>query len=203
MWRTKQHPRIPPRAFASWHVLEELSLCLHFVQAYIEDLPAPGSTQNASNASQRNPEVTNSRKRKAPGLETAARDSASKIGLLTPVPSHLSDSRSPSLSSADDAAQANPARDWWDVQVYNGILQRREGWIVAKKAIESQPFQSTYSAHYQTGYSHRSDDHQHWAPADQGDARPRLYNTGTHFRCRGNDPPSLHGETTGRPESVP
>lgn len=110
-------------------------MCLHFVQAYIEGIPAPGSIQNASNASKHTAEVANPRKRKAPGSEAVARDNVSKLGLLTPVPSHLSDSRSPSLSSADDAFQVNSVHNWWDIQVYNGILQRREGWIIAKKVV--------------------------------------------------------------------
>lgn len=135
IWRTKQHPRVPPRAFASWHALEELTLCLHFVQAYIEGILPPGSTRNVDNAAQSETEVPNPRKRKAPGLERVARDAAGKLGLLTPAPSHVSDSRSPSLSSADDALQARGAHDWWSVQVYNGILQRRDGWIMAKKVF--------------------------------------------------------------------
>ena len=134
MWRTRQHPRIPPRAFASWHVLEELELCLHFVQAYIEGIPPPESTQNAQAASHAAIEPDNPRKRKAPGDGSVnAHENGSRLGLLTPGPSHFSVSRSPSVSSTENVSQVNTAHSWWDVTIYNGILQRREGWIVAKR----------------------------------------------------------------------
>lgn len=133
---------MPPRAFASWHSLDELSLALHFVQAYIEDLPAPGSlsTRNAALAALNADAESRPLKRKAPGLNDGSRDT----GLLTPLPSHLSASRSASVSSADIAqsdvqSDGEEKRDWREITVYNGILQRREGRITIKKVRVYEP----------------------------------------------------------------
>lgn len=133
---------MPPRAFASWHSLDELSLALHFVQAYIEDLPAPGSlsTRNAALAALNAGADPRPSKRKAPGLNDGSRDT----GLLTPLPSHLSASRSASVSSADVAqsdgqSEAEEKQDWREITVYNGILQRREGRITMKRVRVHEP----------------------------------------------------------------
>lgn len=133
IWRTNQHPRIPPRAFASWHSLEELELCLHYVQAYIAGAAASEPLQSDVNPSHTSASVVNPRKRKAPGVDAFSGESTSTKGLLTPVPSHLDTSRSPSLASADEITHSEHSQDWWDVQVYNGVLQRKDGWIMAKK----------------------------------------------------------------------
>lgn len=136
-WTTSKELVVPPRAFASWHALEELSSALHFVQAYIEGVPAPGSlaTRNAALAAL--PADARPLKRKAPGLQEAekSRDSsANNTGLLTPLPSHMSASRSASVSSVDAAlSEADEQLDWREVKVYNGILQKREGRITVKR----------------------------------------------------------------------
>ncbi|GAB7325036.1 hypothetical protein MBLNU13_g09137t2 [Cladosporium sp. NU13] len=129
-WRTGKEPLVPPRAVCSWHDLDELSEALHFVQAYLDDLPAPGSITTRKSAL---PQDANPLKRKAPGA--ASRDEATSSGLLTPLPSHLSLSRSPSpsVSSLDLAFENDEQPDWRSINVYNGILQRKEGRIYPKK----------------------------------------------------------------------
>ena len=131
-WRTGKEPLVPPRAVCSWHDLDELSLALHFVQAYLDDLPAPGSITARKSALETRD--ANPLKRKAPG--TASRDDATSSGLLTPLPSHLSLSRSPSVSSLDLASENDEQPDWRFINVYNGILQRKEGRIYPKKVSE-------------------------------------------------------------------
>ena len=132
-WRTSKEPLVPPRAVCSWHDLDELSLALHFVQAYIDDLPAPGSKTARRPALETRD--ANPLKRKAPG--TASRDDAASSGLLTPLPSHLSLSRSPSVSSLDLASENDEQPDWRFINVYNGILQRKEGRIYPKKVSDT------------------------------------------------------------------
>ena len=130
-WRTLKDPLVPPRAVCSWHDLDELSQALHFIQAYIEDLPPPGSltTRNTTLLDA----ATGSLKRKA----AASRDdatSASTGGLLTPLASHLSSSRSPSVSSLDvPPSEGDEQQNWLKITVYNGILQKKEGRIFTKK----------------------------------------------------------------------
>jgi hypothetical protein len=130
-WRTGKEPLVPPRAVCSWHDLDELSLALHFLQAYIEDLPAPGSITTRKHALEKPSQDANPLKRKAPG--SASRDDATGSGLLTPLPSHISLSRSPSVSSLDLASENDEQTDWRFINVYNGILQRKEGRIFPKK----------------------------------------------------------------------
>ena len=133
-WRTGKEPLVPPRAVCSWHDLDELSEALHFVQAYLDDLPAPGSITSRKSAE--GTRVANPLKRKAPGV--ASRDDATSSGLLTPLPSHLSLSRSPSVSSLDLASEIDEQSDWRFINVYNGILQRKEGRIYPKKVSEGR-----------------------------------------------------------------
>ena len=128
-WRTGKEPLVPPRAVCSWHDLDELSEALHFVQAYLDDLPAPGSITARKPAE--GTRDANPLKRKAPG--GASRDDVTSSGLLTPLPSHLSLSRSPSVSSLDLASENEDQSDWRVINVYNGILQRKEGRIYPKR----------------------------------------------------------------------
>jgi histone-lysine N-methyltransferase SUV39H len=54
--------------------------------------------------------------------------------LLTPLASHLSSSRSPSVSSLDvPPSEGDEQQDWRGITVYNGILQKKEGRIFTKK----------------------------------------------------------------------
>jgi hypothetical protein len=107
---------------------------LHFIQAYIEDLPPPGSITGTGRTGALIKAATESRtlKRKAEGAAAVvARDDASASnGLLTPLPSHLSST--PSLSSLESDDQSG----WLDITVYNGVLQRKEGRIFTKKVSQ-------------------------------------------------------------------
>ena len=141
-WRTSKDPAVPPRAVCSWHDLDELSLALHFIQAYIEDLPPPGSITARTGALLNAAKESRTLKRKAEGAAAViARDNATAStatsGLLTPLHSHLSSSRSPSLSSLDvppSESDGQPGQPGWlDITVYNGILQKKEGRIFTKK----------------------------------------------------------------------
>jgi hypothetical protein len=83
-------------------------------------------------------------KRKAEGAAAVvARDDATVTnatnGLLTPLASHLSSSRSPSLSSLDvPPSESNEQPGWLDIKVYNAVLQRKEGRIFTKKVSDDQ-----------------------------------------------------------------
>jgi hypothetical protein len=134
-WRTKKEPLDPPRAVCSWHDLDELSSVLHFIQAYIEDLPAPGSI-TARDYGLNSTHNENTRKRKAP--DVASHDDPNNTGLLTPLPSHMSLSRSPSVSSLDLAPELEEQPDWRTITVYNGILQKKEGRIYPKQVSEDR-----------------------------------------------------------------
>ena len=112
-------------------------MALHFVQAYIEDLPPPGSVTARTGALLEAATESRTLKRKAAGA-AIARDSATastaSTGLLTPLPSHISSSRSPSLSSLDvPPSESDEQPGWLDITVYNGILQKKEGRIFTKK----------------------------------------------------------------------
>jgi histone-lysine N-methyltransferase SUV39H len=136
-WCTPKDPLVPPRAVCSWHDLDELSQALHFIQAYIEDLPPPGSLTTRNSALLEAATESRSLKRKA--ADAASRDgvtaSVSTGGLPTPLASHLS-SRSPSVSSLDappPKGDEEQQQDWLKITVYNGILQKKEGRIFTKK----------------------------------------------------------------------
>jgi hypothetical protein len=136
-WRTNKEPLDPAQAVCSWHDLDELSSVLHFVQAYIDDLPPPGSITSRSFVAVTSTLDENPRKRKAPGV--ASHDESTNTGLLTPLPSNLSLSRSPSVSSLDLAPELEEQSDWRTITVYNGVLQRKEGRIYPKKVSQDEP----------------------------------------------------------------
>jgi histone-lysine N-methyltransferase SUV39H len=118
-----------------------LSDALHFIQAYIEDLPPPGSLTTRRSALLDAATESRSLKRKATDAAAVSRDSAIEStatgGLLTPLASHLSSSRSPSLSSLDvPPSESDEQQDWLKITVYNGILQKKEGRIFTKKVSD-------------------------------------------------------------------
>ena len=126
----------------SWHDLDELSQALHFVQAYIEDLPPPGSVTAHNPALLDAATESRSLKRKAADAAAASRDSAiastATGGLLTPLASHISSSRSPSVSSLDVTLFENDEKqDWRTITVYNAVLQKKEGRIFTKKVSDA------------------------------------------------------------------
>jgi hypothetical protein len=146
-WRTSKDPLVPPRAVCSWHDLDELSQALHFIQAYIEDLPPPGSITARNSALLDAATESRTLKRKATNAAVISRDgvtsSDSTGGLLTPIDSHLSSSRSPSLSSLDvppSEGDVNGQPGWRDITVYNGILQKKEGRIFTKKVSNENTY---------------------------------------------------------------
>jgi hypothetical protein len=146
-WRTSKDPLVPPRAVCSWHDLDELSQALHFIQAYIEDLPPPGSITARNSALLDAATESRTLKRKATNAAVISRDgvtsSASTGGLLTPIDSHLSSSRSPSLSSLDvppSEGDGNGQPGWRDITVYNGILQKKEGRIFTTKVSNENTY---------------------------------------------------------------
>lgn len=66
-----------------------------------------------------------SRKRKSPDDSPISRDP--KTGILSPASTEYS--RSSSVQSVSSVS----APEDGDIYVYNGVLERKEGWIVAKK----------------------------------------------------------------------
>lgn len=115
---------MPPRAICSWHDLDELTRSLHLVQNYVE-------TRKGSNLTRKPPAASllqqNSRKRKSPGSDhVISRDE--RLGILTPIASSdLSRATSEiSVSSSSDGSEGDP-------DVYNGVLEKKDGWIVAKR----------------------------------------------------------------------
>jgi hypothetical protein len=111
---------------------------LHFIQAYIEDLPPPGSITGRTGALIKAATESRTLKRKAEGAAAvvsrdAATASTATNGLLTPVASY----RSPSLSSLDvPPSESDEQPGWLDITVYNGVLQRKEGRIFTKKVSD-------------------------------------------------------------------
>lgn len=121
-WRTQTSAASSLReAVCSWHGLSKLTRALHRVQQYVENRPraTPLSRGSIGNISA----VPSKRKRSSLDNETTlSRDTA--LGIITP--SHSSDrSRATSVIASESSEQ--------DAYVYNGVLERREGWIVAKK----------------------------------------------------------------------
>ncbi|KAK5123172.1 hypothetical protein LTR85_003370 [Meristemomyces frigidus] len=132
-WKTEPDLPVPPRAICSWHSLEELTLCLHHVQAYIE---SRGQPQHLSLRYNRTSALPVSRKRKSPGSDPLlSRDGTP--GLLTPKDS-ANFSREASIVSISSSSNASDSTDE-PPDVYNGVLQRKAGRIVAKKASASEP----------------------------------------------------------------
>ncbi|KAI6831228.1 SET domain-containing protein [Hortaea werneckii] len=134
-WKALKEPPVPPRAICSWHPLKELTLCLHYVQSYIEQLRgqsetiADGGSITISGAEHLSPNELPNRKRKAPG--SSAPLSNGDSGSLTPQDS-AQFSREPSLGIISSSDASGPTRQ--PTEVYNGFLQKREGKIIAKKS---------------------------------------------------------------------
>ena len=118
-WRTAAHPAVPPGAICSWHTLDELTSSLHHVQAYIETLAAchPYVAEDVF--------VPPNRKRKSPGSDPLPHDGIPTPSDLSRETSVLSSSSSSSVSEAGRKA----------LEVYNGVLEKKAGRIVAKKVI--------------------------------------------------------------------
>lgn len=129
---------MPPRAICSWHPLKELTLCLHHLQSYIEQLRERGEkianndTVAIAGAEHLSPNEIPNRKRKAPGLSAPLSNGDS--GSLTPQDSARF-SREPSLGITSSSDASGPTRQ--ATEVYNGFLQKREGKIIAKKVTKS------------------------------------------------------------------
>ncbi|KAF2171388.1 hypothetical protein M409DRAFT_50834 [Zasmidium cellare ATCC 36951] len=122
-WRTNPiYPR-PPRAVLSWHALSELDDCLHLVQLYLENINASKSSNETTTTDgpTETSSLSYSRKRKLSGDQVLSRDTAN--GLLTPANS-ADRSRSPSAERTTGGS--------FGPRVYNGILQRKEGRVIAK-----------------------------------------------------------------------
>ncbi|KAK4506465.1 hypothetical protein PRZ48_000197 [Zasmidium cellare] len=120
-WRTNPVFPRPPRSILSWHALPELDDCLHHIQLYLEDNPAIQTANDAATSDgATNNSFTSSRKRKLSGDANSSRDTAN--GLLTPANS-ADRSRSPSTERTQGS---------FGPRVYNGILQKKEGRIIAK-----------------------------------------------------------------------
>jgi len=117
-------PEKDSQAICSWHGLSELQDALHHVQEYIE------SRVQLSTSSKPMLHVLLNRKRKSPSSDPLL----SRDGLMTPQDStHLSREASViSISSTSDIHEGSRK----DVRVYNGILERKEGRIVAKNVNE-------------------------------------------------------------------
>lgn len=126
-WRAEAEASKAPHDICSWHSLEELSRALHHVQKYLESLKRSNHTRSASVAATKTSLLPNNRKRKAPDSDLpGARDEA--LGILTPAPS-LDVSRSSSGTNTDSSSHVSEG----DADIYNGILERKDGRIVAKK----------------------------------------------------------------------
>ncbi|KAF7195608.1 Histone-lysine N-methyltransferase, H3 lysine-9 specific dim-5 [Pseudocercospora fuligena] len=127
-WRTNPVLPAPPRAICSWHPVSELWHSLHLVQAYIDTLPK--ATRALGNL---NGALTSgiNRKRKSPDSDPiGTRDLAGNgSGLLTPQDSIV---RSRSSSVIDLGTPEPPEIP--GPNIYNGVLQKKEGRIVAKRA---------------------------------------------------------------------
>lgn len=124
-WRTNPVFPRPPRSVLSWHALPELDDCLHHIQLYLEAITATntGNTTTATAADGQSDGIPHSRKRKLSGDHT----SRYVNGLLTPADSAKQRSRSPSTERTERIEG-----EAFGPRVYNGVLQRKEGRIVAK-----------------------------------------------------------------------
>lgn len=127
-WTTQPPSPIPPRAICSWHPLNELTRCLHLVQAYIQQIQKKKkkTTGKASFATNGSPALL-PLKRKFESHDDTTESRDRRLGTLTPVLSGKGSSQSPSATSRDSSVDAS------DPEVYNGTLERKEGWIVAKR----------------------------------------------------------------------
>lgn len=126
-WKTKPPTPTPPYAPASWHALSDLYRCLRHVQAYIENAQSKYDL-TALNTSLTS---TSSRKRKSPDADPVPTRDLATNGLLTPwterslSPANVSDIKTEAINAADLGPR-----------VYNAILQRKEGYLFAKKPAD-------------------------------------------------------------------
>lgn len=96
---------------------------LHLVQRYID---TKSDSRRLSKPFEISSLHRNNRKRKSPGSEPASRELSLGTGLLTPsTSSHVE--RSSSASSSTSDVLENGA------EIYNGMLEKREGLVVTKK----------------------------------------------------------------------
>ena len=134
IWKTTGTGRLtPPGAAASWHSVAELERSLHHVQTYIEGL-GPRSPTARSATLEAIPETSTilNRKRKAPGADpvTNANGTASRSDPGgTPKDSAYFSREASVASLRSDSSLNDPAQP----MVYNAVLQKREGRLVARK----------------------------------------------------------------------
>lgn len=130
----KSDPLRSRQVIYSWHALPELWPSLHLVQEYIEK-----STQRNGSYTISASTSISGRKRKSPDSDSVEpRDlGRNNSGLLTPQDSII---RSRSSSVIDLTTPEPPDSG---PNVYNGILQKKEGRIVAKRAQVDGPEFST------------------------------------------------------------
>lgn len=123
-WKPDKTKPIRAGAVCSWHDLNELWRCLHLIQDYAES--------RARSKLSVDRQQSTSLKRKSPGADvTIARDQST--GILTPQAStstNLSRSVSVVSISSDEESEDN-------VTVWNGVLERKDGWIIAKPVSAS------------------------------------------------------------------
>ncbi|KAK5168258.1 uncharacterized protein LTR77_006827 [Saxophila tyrrhenica] len=115
-WRTLPASQTPSQAICSWHDLYELTSCMHLIQKYLEN------RQSSSKPTL---------KRKRPSPEDGLRKSRdSKFGNGHPTSVNgRSDSTNSRRSSSDAASEKIETPG-----VYNGVLERREGRVVATQS---------------------------------------------------------------------
>ncbi|KAK3672580.1 hypothetical protein LTR78_007631 [Recurvomyces mirabilis] len=128
-WKTPKDPLVPPGAICSWHGLAELSASLHHVQLYLESVSAgrrvDGNGQPTTPGLKRkSPDSSDSDTQSAPNFATSLRKD-------TPLPSRETSVISIGSSSSITTTSEVVSRTF---EVYNGILQRKEGKILAKKS---------------------------------------------------------------------
>jgi [histone H3]-lysine9 N-trimethyltransferase SUV39H len=134
-WRTNVDPAIHPRAICSWHPLAELTDSLHHVQTYIEEVVRPTGQDTRTGQALSSEFGLLSRKRKAPGTDPT--HSHVIAGLPTPDTSIYVSSRENSVTST------RPDSNDEEPRVYNGIVERKEGKIIAKGRVERKEGNTT------------------------------------------------------------
>ncbi|KJX99997.1 SET domain-containing protein [Zymoseptoria brevis] len=116
----------------SWHTVPELRRCLHLVQEYLESLPRPTNgrrqTSSVTSASE-----TSSRKRKSPHDEP--HPTTTTYGFQ--FSGHLNGTSKLPVSSSSSSASPAPEHGPREhgPRVYNGVLSKHEGALVAKRTI--------------------------------------------------------------------
>ncbi|KAL1305526.1 hypothetical protein AAFC00_007137 [Neodothiora populina] len=121
------HSNHPDNAVISWHTLKELRECLHLVQDYVKVAlsgPRPPPTTPINDAKNDNTNNSKDRKggRKRKLLDDGDLSSSASSG-------YSKDSSYSSVSSSKSARH----------EVYNGILQRKAGHLIAKESHVSDP----------------------------------------------------------------